>query len=121
MRAEIIFIEGISLIIKLIADDSGTARIIPTGPQTQNQKINEIRINRGESLSSTPIILGSTKLPIVIWVAIREAEIAISCQLKPYWIKQIIIGNNDAAMDPKLGMKLSTKISSPEITTKSIL
>jgi len=62
----------------------GTASIMPTGPQTQYQKIKAINIIIGERCSLVPINFGSTTFAMVAWVRISELDRAITCHPNPY-------------------------------------
>jgi hypothetical protein len=48
---------------------SGTERNIPSGPQSQLQKIRESMTTSSERPSRCPIILGSSRLPIAMFIA----------------------------------------------------
>ena len=98
---------------------SGTERNIPTIPLIEPQKISENMISSGLRSMPFPIMLGSTRLPIVNFTV----RIAMPSQRALIGFSNCTRakrnGSTLATIEPMLGMKLRKNVRIPQMMTKS--
>jgi len=101
-------------------DVNGTAKNMPATPHKYPHTVNETRMMNGLRFSWMPWMRGSRMLPNTIWMeVIRKATYRMFGQLGKNCSNAMMIVITVITMDPMLGMKFSTKASTPHKMAKS--
>ena len=82
----------------------GTLSNIPVMPQMLPQKLRDKMMISGLKLTLFPISLGSSKLPIINWIAPTKSSTHTPGSNSPYCRQLKMLGKTVAINDPMVGM-----------------
>lgn len=116
------FIEGMFSHTILMNTINGTAKIIPTNPQTHPQIERLTKMKNGDIPKFSPSILGSTMFPKTKFTAsIKIATAMMGGQFgKNCTNAKNVVSTSEIAL-PKVGMKFKRNAMNAQITAKSSL